>query len=360
MLLADALHWIHQFLTALKDTGAAGFEGLVAALCDASTGQRFRISASGPQEGQDVRSEPGMGNLIKVEAKHYREPKLSLRELEWELAQAALAPSGVDLWVLTASCRVNDEHAKKLEANARELDIEVLFLDMGNEGLPRLAVLMAAFPEAVESWVSLHCIAVALAPLQAALAAVRSDPQFARVEEQLTGKLKSTLLGYEDARQRAKRRLLSVMADRGDCVARFNQDVALRAQGARLINRQSISDAFQIWWNSGSPSHKRAVALGEEGAGKTWAAMAWALSVVEANAMPLFVPFNAYVSAIGENESLETFLPKLLADWTQTGTAESWTGRLRRWLSLPSDRPIIVLFADGLNLFSAHLGRNLA
>jgi hypothetical protein len=349
MSLEGALDLIHRFLTGLKHSGAGGFEGLVAILCDSATGQRFRISGSGPQEGQDVRSEPGIGNLIKVEAKHYHKGKLSLRELEGELAQAALAGSGLDLWVLAASCQINDEHAKKLEADARELNVEVLFLDMGNEGLPRLAVLMASFPEAVERWIGLHAITEPLEPLKAAFATLRSDPQFGRVVEQLSGKLKNTLLGYEDARQRAMRRFLSVMADRGDCVARFNQDVALRAQGARSIDRTSINNAFNAWWNSGAPPRKRAVVLGEEGTGKTWAAMGWALSMGETNAMPLFAPFNAHVAAIGENESLETFLPKLLADWTEIGTAESWAGRLRRWLALPAEKPIVVVLADGLN-----------
>ncbi len=193
MPLADALNLIRRFLTGLKDTGAGGFEGLVATLCDFATGQRFRISGSGPQEGQDLRSEPGIGNLIKVEAKHYDKGELSLRELEGELAQAALAGSGLDLWVLAASCRLNDEHAKKLEADARELNVEVLFLDMGNEGLPRLAVLMAAFPEAVERWIGLHSISQPIEPLKGALAVLRSDSQFARVAEQLSGKLKNTV-----------------------------------------------------------------------------------------------------------------------------------------------------------------------
>lgn len=349
MSLEGALGLIHRFLTGLKHSGAGGFEGLVAILCDSATGQRFRISGSGPQEGQDLRSEPGIGNLIKVEAKHYHKGQLSLRELEGELAQAALAGSGLDLWVLAASCRINDEHAKTLEADASELNVEVLFLDMGNEGLPRLSVLMASFPEAVERWIGLHASTQPLEPLKVAFATLRSDPQFGRVAEQLSGKLKHTLLGYEDARRRAMRRFLSVMADRGDCVARFNQDIALRARGARSIDRASINDAFNAWWNSGAPSRKRAVALGEEGTGKTWAAMGWTLSMIEANAMPLLVPFNAYVAAIGENESLEAFLPKLLVDWTQIGTAESWAGRLRRWFAQPAEKPIVVVLADGLN-----------
>jgi len=349
MPLADALAVIHRFLIDLRDTGASGFEGLVAALMDAATGQRFRLSGSGRQEGQDLRSEPGMGNRVKVEAKHYAKAKLSLRELEGELAQASFAESGMDLWILAASCRVDDEHAKKLETDASRLHVEVLFFDMGNEGLPRLAVLMAAFPQALEAWSGLHCIPASRVSLRTALEVVRSDLQFDRALEQIVGKLKSTLLGYDDARERGRRRLLSVMEDRGNSVARFNQDVALRMPGASVVERRVIHGDFQAWWNSGAPKSSHAVVLGESGMGKTWAAMSWLLQIVEADSGPLFVPFNAYVAAIQENDSLESFLPKLLADWTQFSTSEYWKRRLRRWLALPSDRPIIVVLADGLN-----------
>jgi hypothetical protein len=349
MSLADALAVIHRFLVDLRDTGANGFEGLVAALMDAATGQRFRLSGSGRQEGQDLRSEPGMGNRTKVEAKHYGKSKLSLRELEGELAQASFAESGMDLWILAASCRVDDEHAKKLEADACQLHVEVLFLDMGNEGLPRLAALMAAFPQALETWLDLHSIASPRAPLRTALNLVRIDPQFGRVLEQITGKLKSTLLGFDDARERAKRRLLSVMADRGNSVAHFNQNVALRAPEARIVDRHGIKGQFRAWWNSGSPKSSHVVALGEAGMGKTWVAMSWLLGLAEADEAPLFVPFNASVAPIGEHDSLEIFLPKLLAEWTQLGDIESWTGRLRRWFALRCAKPIVVLLADGLN-----------
>lgn len=290
-----------------------------------------------------------MGNLVKVEGKHYAlGARLNLRELEGELVQAARSGPGMDLWVLATSTRMLDQHTEKLEASAHELDVEVLFLDMGNDGLPRLAVLMAAFQQELEAWAGLHRIVLS-APVKEALEVVRAQPRFAAPLEQIRRKLNSTLLGYEDACRRSKRRFLSVMADRGDSIARFNQDVALRAQGARLIRRPAIAAAFDTWWSGASQPRGHAVALGEEGVGKTWVMMAWAFDKAEADQMPLFVPFNANVSGITDGESLEAFLPRLLAQWTEIGTADSWRGRLRRWLAMPSAEPIIVLVADGLN-----------
>src|SRR5947209_6994366 len=106
----DASAIIRGFLDSLRHTGASGFEGLAAQLCEAATGQRFRLSQTGQQMGQDSRSEPGYGNRIKVEAKHYGRANLDRRELISEITEATLG-SGLDLWVLVASCAVPDQLA---------------------------------------------------------------------------------------------------------------------------------------------------------------------------------------------------------------------------------------------------------
>jgi hypothetical protein len=61
-----AISVITRFLEKLPHTGQSGFEGLIAHLCEAATGQRFRLSGSGSQFGQDARAETGSGNIIKV------------------------------------------------------------------------------------------------------------------------------------------------------------------------------------------------------------------------------------------------------------------------------------------------------
>src|SRR5207245_3084307 len=97
---------IGQCLASLPHVGLAGFEGLVTRLCEAATGQRFRLSGSGQQMGQDARSEPGIGNRVKIEAKHYGKNSLDPRELIAELVQATCLGAEMDLWVLVASCAV--------------------------------------------------------------------------------------------------------------------------------------------------------------------------------------------------------------------------------------------------------------
>jgi hypothetical protein len=117
---ASTLQIITEFLAQLGHTRSGGFEGLIATLCGSAAGQRFRLSASGQQTGQDARSETGSGNAIKVEAKHYLKPRLDLRELTAELVQAIDLGPQMDLWILAASCRVADQLAAALEEIARK------------------------------------------------------------------------------------------------------------------------------------------------------------------------------------------------------------------------------------------------
>jgi hypothetical protein len=153
MCIPDDILLVTNFLTRVSPTGADGFEGLVARLIEVATDQRFRLSGSGQQSGQDARAEPGAGNRIKVEAKRYRpETRLDSRELIAELTQAMDADPALDLWVLAASRPIIDQIAFPLENLANENGVEVLFLDIGTDHLPRLAVLMAAYPESVHQW----------------------------------------------------------------------------------------------------------------------------------------------------------------------------------------------------------------
>jgi hypothetical protein len=341
---------INGFLGKLEATGRAGFEGLVSDLCEASTGQRFTLSGSGPQEGQDSRSESGYGNRIKVEAKHYTKSALNLRQLTAEIVQATSSGSGVDLWVLAASCAVTDRHVVALEGIANRQNTEILFLDLGNDGLPRMAVLMASFPQRVEDWIRRHEVPFQLADLRVALNELSTQPPFASARDQLQHKLRSTLLGYDDARERSKRRFLQAMRDQGDALAVFNQRVALRSDEVRRIRRVSLHDQLSSWWTNPSSGQKRAVVIGEEGTGKTWAAMDWVVDRIEAGVMPILLPFCGVAESIPAGETVEDFLPKLLAKWTGIGDPTSWVGRINRWFASPAPSgPLILLLADGLN-----------
>lgn len=346
----DSISVIERFLEQLPHTGSAGFEGLTTRLCEAATGQRFRLSGAGSQSGQDARAEPGYENNIKVEAKHYRKTSLDLRELAAELLQAFTADPSLELWVLAASCAVKDQHASQLESYAQVLNLEILVLDVGNDGLPRMAVLMAAFPTVLQNWIDEFAPHVAAPGLAGALAEIANDGRFAAARAQLLRKLQGTLLGYDDVRERINRKFLDIISDVGNATAAFNQQAAIYSKDIQLISRIGVSDLLVTWWKASSSAVPRAVVLGEEGTGKTWAVLAWLAERVQGGSLPIVLPFSAAAEAISAGDTIATLLPKLLRKWTGLGDNHFWERRFKKWLAAPDLSQILVLIVvDGLN-----------
>src|ERR1035441_587439 len=147
MDLSVAITRVDEFLhNAIKPSGTSGFENIVATLIQEATGQEFRLSSSGRQSGRDAASESGYANHVKIETKHYLETTtLKPRELIAEIHEAAKSDPQLDLWVLAASKAVSEQIEGNLEAEAESYGIDVVVLDLGTNGLPRLLVLMAAF-----------------------------------------------------------------------------------------------------------------------------------------------------------------------------------------------------------------------
>jgi hypothetical protein len=340
-----------KFLLSLKHTGPGGFEGLVVVLLEAATGQRFRLSHSGQQFGQDARSESQYGNSIKVEVKHYSKSQLDSRELAGELSQAISLGAALDLWVLAASCAVGEQISTQLEKIGSDQNVEVFLLDAAVDGLSRIAVLMAAFPEVLDNWIRQNNISYdALTQLHTYLQQLGDNPAFSSAKKQMQDKLSSTLLGYEDARRRARERFLRALSDEGNAVAHFGQRIALRFKGSRFISRLAITQELMLWWSGVLNECKHAVVLGEEGTGKTWAGLDWLATNIEANRMPLVLPFSANAESISKGETIADLLPRLLEKWTETGNVQFWAKRLKRWLKFESTElsPLLLVFADGL------------
>ncbi len=285
-----------------------------------------------------------------MEAKHYSKTELDIRELIAEIVQATEPPSDVELWVLAASCRVRDQHAVELETVARARDVEVLILDLGNDDLPRVCILMASFPDTVRDWIVQNATSVDLATISEGLTLLATEPGFAAAKNQILGKLNSTLLGYDDARRRCKRSFLDVLSDRGRAISSFAQTIELRAPSVLRIPRTTIDDELSKWWADRTTTHANAVLLGEEGMGKTWAAIGWTSDRLEKDALPIVLPFSAFCERLESGDTIESLLPRLLQRWTEKGNSETWAKRVWKWMcgSAALQRLFLILI-DGLS-----------
>lgn len=256
MELSTAIGVIDDFLhDRLRHTGSSGFEGLVSLVMQAATGQEFRLSSSGRQSGSDSGSESGYGNTIRIEAKHYRTTTpLHLRELLAEIDEAAESNTNLDIWVLAASRSVDEQMARSLEAHAETYGIEILLLDLGINGLPRLAVLLAAFPDLAIDWATRNRVSYDANELRAALAAIAVGPDFEASKNRLFAKL-SSLSGYDSARRLIRNRLLTIVSETGMAQSEFCQSLGIRTQDAHVVRRTELNRRFDQWWEVvGCPS----------------------------------------------------------------------------------------------------------
>ncbi len=277
MSLETAIEVIDTFLHGrLRDTGVSGFEGLIAVLFQQATGQEFRLSSSGRQSGRDAGSESGYANSIKIEAKHYREKTaLNLRELIAEIDQAAESDKNLDIWVLAASRSVDDQIATSLDAHAETYGIEIVLLDLGINGLPRLAVLMAAFTDVVIDWANRHQLQYNASEVRSALVTVADAPEFEPAKSRLLVKLLGTI-GYDSALRRIHDQLFTTLSDKRTAQGVFRQSLGIRAPDAQVVRRTGLNMQLDEWWDvTGFP--RPAVVLGEEGTGKTWAVFDWVI-----------------------------------------------------------------------------------
>ena len=350
MDLKTAIEVIDNFLhDRLNDTGVSGFEGLVALLLQQATGLEFRLSSSGRQSGRDAGSEFGYANNIKVETKHYRETtKLNLRELTAEISQAAESDNDLDIWVLATSRSVDEQIASSLGEHAETYGVEVVVFDLGINGLPRLPVLMAAFPDLVIGWAKRHQLKWELEGVRSALAVIRNASDFETTKDRLFARLVGAV-GYDSARRRIHGQLLTTLSDVQNARSAFRQSLGIRAPTSQIVHRTGLNKQFDAWWDvSTIPSP--AVALGEEGSGKTWAVFDWVLGRVERGDMPIVLPFAAVTQDLSTFDPLDVLLSRLLARWTGVLDERRWAHRLGRWLeSGPPSRPMLLLIVDGLN-----------
>lgn len=334
-------------LRGMEAEGARGFEGFARDVLAEVTGQPFRLLKPGPQGGVDALQDPlGNGLIVGLEGKRYGEgTPLPLDELQHKLTDAVFSWPGLDLWLLFATREVSATDQRALHEQGDRLGVAVEIIDWSASpaALPALGVLAAAAPNAV------HAHLGDRPGITACLGAIENHPGYKAELDRLVQRLMRSDVGYAAARRQLAEWLRASFSDQHTARANLGSDAEILDPTLRRVPRPSIARALADWW--ASPDRPPLALLGEEGVGKTWAALWWWHE--KAGSQGLGLPLTIVLSA----RDVETTDPeKLLADVLaqRTGSlrnAAFWHRRLQLW---KSDRctdacPKIVLVIDGLN-----------
>lgn len=130
-------------------------------------------------------------------------------------------------------------------------------------------------------------------------------------------------------------------------VARFGQDIALRAPNRQPIKRLAALTALEGWWDTWAEHHQAFVLLGEEGDGKSWATAEWLAGKLEASNFTVPIVFAPALRMASDTvtEILATCLEQ-----SQPTPSEGWPARLRDLADQPpSAQPLFLLVVDAFN-----------
>ena len=333
-LIADAIH-------GLQPTGESGFEEFMESLLSEFTGHAFYVAKSGHQHGTDVRSSPQ--NFVKVglEAKHYRSgSKPSLDQLLHKITDASTASKPVDLWLLAATWPVDVSDREKLHAHAESCGIAVLVFDWPRRltQLCEFAVLCASAPETCKSFLKNTL------SLGSAFAAVRQSPNFEQTSAQLLERLTHPSLGYDSARRGCGQWLKTAQSSLANAKSRLGGHHNLFASDHGVVQRANTNAQLDKWY--AGPDAVAAL-LGDEGMGKTWAALDWhrRLGSFDDNS-----PLTVFLSAKAiDGTDVKSTLANALATQTKSQSPVFWKKRLDLWERNASPGVRILVLLDGLN-----------
>jgi hypothetical protein len=322
-------------LDAVTGLSPAGFETLV---CDALaelTGVRVRRARSGDQGGRDGRAESDVG--LMVECKRYVTGKLSDRELIGELYMAR--DNGCDLWVLAATNDVPDQTASQLQAAAATLGCVALLLDWpGGQAKPLLTLLSGA-PQTVARHLG---PAVARQIEEEAKAAPDAI-------ERLRRSLDSPLLSLEALARSLARHLDSSLANAAELNRYYGARPPTTPRGgsawAGYVERRKVTSELDDWAGQMSKRGTPLVLLGDEGVGKSLAALHWLHGRAKAGDIVISITPSSGIEADEPLALIAQVARKLFG-----GEAERWQKRLEMLFSRAhrASRHIILYF-DGLN-----------
>ncbi|MES0110029.1 hypothetical protein [Mesorhizobium sp. M0013] len=324
-----------------------GFEGLLAALIEATTGGQLALMSSGDQVGVDgVAPFSGFAPRRAMQAKRYAQSTtLDQNHLLGEMDRAGQRFVGLDCWVLGSTKTIRGKEREELQVHAEGKGWGLVVLDWSLfGGLPRLATLCAGYRE-----ISDHFITSAAA--RAELTLIASTDAFVGALSQLQRDLAGAEVGFEPAREAAASQMDVIFSDRFAARRLAGASPTYLSQ-APPVARANVEKAIANWWTSGQTA---LALLGNEGAGKTWAALS-ALRVLGAEAggpLTVVIPSAAAERAVDGLVAVVEALTEIAdgAGWSAQNPADFWRRRLRLWAQCRTDgpQPRLLVFVDGLD-----------
>ncbi|TGQ04885.1 MULTISPECIES: hypothetical protein [unclassified Mesorhizobium] len=326
----------------------AGFEGFVAALIDAATGGRLALMSSGDQAGVDgVTLSPGFAPRRAMQAKRYAEgTALDQSHLLGEMDRAEQRFAGLDCWVLASTKTIHGKEQEELKSHAERKGWGLVVLDWSLlAGLPRLAILCAAHRKITD------CYLTDVAA-RAELSALTKTNGYQGALKALVRDLAAADVGFEPAREAAASQMDAIFSDRFTARKLAGASPTFLSQAPPVV-RANVDRVISEWWSNG----RTALALlGDEGAGKTWAALMAmrTLGAIAGGPITVVIPSDTAAKA---NDGLTAVIEALAeiakraGSWIQDPLG-FWSRRLRLWTQGRTDggpQPRLLVLVDGLD-----------
>ncbi len=337
---------VAKSLLALNPT-RDGFEGLLAALVETTTGGRLALMSSGDQAGVDaVAPLTGLAPRRAMQAKRYTEKtNLDQNHLLGEMDRAERRFVGIDCWVLGSTKTIYGKEREELQLHAESKGWGLVMLDWSLIcELPCLATLCAAHREITDRYIT-------DTEAQAELTAIAKSNCFKDALRQIQHELAGVTLGFEAAREAAASQMDKIFTDRFTArrIAGASPTYLCQAPPVARVNVESV---IVDWWAGG----KTVLALlGDEGTGKTWAALAAMRKCGTINDGPLtvIIPSSTAAKAANGMDAVVGALSEIAKDanWSAKDPMEFWRRRVRLWSQGRSEgpQPSLLVLVDGLD-----------
>ena len=335
----EATDLLLERLTNLNAAGNDGFEGLMRDMLVELTGMPFSLAKSGHQGGSDVRSEPANFFKIGLEAKRYQKgTSLPVDQLKAKILEAARSDYPIDLWILAASRSISVTDKEALSALADQEGIKVVVLDWDDKGAtaPIFPLALASATSSVKAHLGKD------AALAGAISTLRTLFEFGTKVSRLMDELSAADAGYASATRAVKRWLENSQQTKSRALARLKGHHDLLSFSTKLVERLELHASINDWWAGEDLS---LVLLGNEGTGKSWAALSWWYKLAESENEPLTIFLPA--KDIQGNNPIEN-IAAYLAEVTELRGREFWKRRLSLWDKAPEPLSVLIIL-DGLN-----------